>query len=450
MSAAANAKPKPRPGREGIGAVAATALVVGNMVGVGVFTSLGWQLLSVPTGFPVLLLWVIGGLYALCGALCYAELVSALPRCGGEYHLLGAVYHPAAGFLAGWVSLVAGFAAPVAVAAGLFGGYLGEAFGWPPTGLALGVLAAVTAVHVWRLRLSGGFQVAATALKFALVGGLAVAGLCHIGGGTVSLAPQPGDLAIVLGAPFAVSLFYVNYAFAGWNAAAYVAGEMREPAKTAPRAMVGGTLAVLALYLLLNAGFLLSTPAEAMAGKNEVGLIFAGHVFGERGGAAVGALIAVGLVSLISAMTWAGPRVAGSMGEDHRPLAFLAWRNRAGVPVAAILCQSALAAGFLLWVSADGLRALIRYLEFLLNLSLAAAVFGVFWLRLRRPELERPYRCFGYPLTPTLFLGAAGYVNWHFFRHHLAEAVFGLATLAVGGLVWLASRFWFERTAAET
>ncbi len=413
------------------------ALVVGNMVGVGVFTSLGWQLASVPSGFAIIVLWVLGGIYALCGALCYAELGSALPRCGGEYHLLSATYHPAVGFLSGWISLTVGFAAPVAIAARLFGQYLGQASGFEGAAvpLAVAMLLAVTAAQLWKLRFGGGFQIVFTALKFALVLGLAIAGLAHAGGGTVSLAPAAGEWDIILSGGFAVSLFYVNYAYSGWNAASYIGGEVRRPARSVPLALVGGTLLVTALYLLVNVAFLVSTPADKMAGREEVGLIVAGHLFGAQGGALVGGLIAFGLISAASAMTWAGPRVGQMLGQDYPRLAVLARTNRHGIPVVAILLQSGVALILLLAVSE--LEQIVRYLEFVLNLSLAATVAGVFWLRRRRPDLPRPYRCIGYPITPLLFLAMAAYLEWRLLREHPWESACGVATVALGGMVYL-------------
>jgi len=445
MISDSDAKPKSRPSGGGVGWSAGMALVVGNMVGVGVFTSLGFQLAGTPSGFPALLLWVLGGLYALCGALCYAELAAALPRSGGEYHLLRTVYHPAAGFVAGWISLVAGFAAPVALVAVLFGVYFNGAFGFEGDGKLAGVivLVAVTAAHLWKLPFGGWFQIVVTALKFAIVIGMAVAGFAHAGGGDLSLMPAKGDWGLITSGGFAVSLFFVNYAYAGWNAATYVAGEIREPAKGVPRALIGGTLLVMALYVAVNAAFLVSTPSKDMAGNEDVGLIVAKHLFGERGGALVGGLIAFGLISAVSAMTWIGPRVNQAMGQDFARLAFLAKTNRHGVPVVAVLLQSSIALVVLLKANP---RDIILFLEFLLNLSLAVTVAGVFWLRIKRPDLPRPYRCLGYPFTPALFLALAIYMQWKLITvRYLSDddvgvgkpVLWGAVTIGVGLLVYV-------------
>jgi APA family basic amino acid/polyamine antiporter len=430
-----NSDPAANTASSKIGWPVAAALVIGNMVGVGVFTSLGWQLVDMESGFSILLLWVIGGIYALCGALCYGELVAALPRCGGEYHLLSRVYHPAVGFLSGWISLTVGFAAPVAFSALLFGQYLAGSLGIAESAMVFSVLIllGVTACHLWKLPVGGGFQLLFTALKFILVLGLAIAGLLHAGGGTVSFTPTPGDWAVITGAPFAISLFYVNYSFAGWNAAAYVAGEIRDPGRNVPRALFLGTLAVLLLYLLVNAGFLASTPADKMAGKEDVGLVVARHIFGDRGGTLIGVLIAFGLVSAISAMTWAGPRVGQMLGQDYFPLRILAHTNRHRIPVVAITLQSLLA---LCLLPAEP-KQIILYLEFVLNLSLAAAVLGVVVLRHRQPDLPRPFRCPLYPLPPFLFLAMACYLELRLLLKHPVESLCGLVTIGAGAVIYL-------------
>jgi len=381
--------------------------------------------------------------------------VAALPRCGGEYHLLSRVYHPAAGFLSGWISLTVGFAAPVAFSALLFGIYLPPAFGMNADdllhvvqignaaiefklGVTLSVLVllAITACHLWKLPVGGAFQLLFTTLKFVLVLGLAVAGLTHAGGGSVSFTPTPGDWAVITGAPFAISLFWVNYSFAGWNAAAYVAGEVRDPGRSVPRALFLGTLAVLLLYLLVNAGFLASTPADKMADKNEVGLIVAQHLFGQHGGALVSMLIAFGLISAISAMTWAGPRVGQMLGQDYSRLRMLAQTNRHSIPVVAIGLQALLALG-LLWAEPEQI---ILYLEFVLNLSLAATVLGVIVLRRRQPQLPRPFRCPLYPLPPLLFLAMALYLELRLLWERPTESLWGLATIGTGAAIYLWAR----------
>ncbi len=217
-----------------IGHGPAVALVVANMIGTGVFTSLGYQLEALPSAFPILVLWAVGGVLSFCGALCYAELVSIWPRSGGEYHLLREAYHPLVGFLAGWVSLVAGFAAPIALAAMAFGRYMAK-LGVPvePMVLAAGAVVLVTVIMLGSTSAVGRFLGALTVLKVSLIlafmAGALVPTATVATAATVvpvSLLPKPGDWDLMISGGFATSLVYVMYAYTGWNGAAYVAGDL--------------------------------------------------------------------------------------------------------------------------------------------------------------------------------------------------------------------------------
>jgi APA family basic amino acid/polyamine antiporter len=421
-----------------IGLPAAIAIVVGNMVGVGVFTSLGYQLYGITGGFSLIFLWVLGGAYSLMGALCYAELSSALPRSGGEYHLLSRTFHPAAGFAAGWLSSTVGFAAPVALAAIAFGSYLRGVLGvgeFGQAGLSAFLIIAVTACHLRDVAFGSRFQLAATSLKVALVAGLAGCGFMLGKNQGVSFLPDGGTAAEIFSGDFAISFYFVTFSYSGWNAAAYIVGEVRDPQRSVPRALLAGTALVTVLYVLLNAAFLYSTPVEKMVGQEEVGLVAARSIFGESGGNLVGVLIAIGLVSAVSAMTWAGPRVGQMMGEDYRPLSFLARRTQRGIPVVAILIQSGIA---LLLAATQKFENVLKYIEFSLVLSLAATVSGLIWLRWKKPEIAAAatFRCPFFPLVPLLFLAISAYISVRAVRQQPVESLWGLATLASGVVVY--------------
>jgi APA family basic amino acid/polyamine antiporter len=216
--------------RRFIGFHTAVLIVVANMIGTGVFTTLGLQAAQVPDGAALLLLWALGGMVALCGALSYAELAAALPRSGGEYHFLSRIYHPALGQLAGWVSVTVGFSAPVALAAMALGRYAGAAIPLDPIFIAVPTLLAVTSLHAFNPQAGSAFQVAATLVKVAVIVFFVLAGLAA---GTVSgslpPAPTASSLESIFSAPFALSLIYVSYAYSGWNAVVYVVDEVREP-----------------------------------------------------------------------------------------------------------------------------------------------------------------------------------------------------------------------------
>ncbi len=414
----------------------ATAVVVGNMVGTGVFTSLGFQLLGIQSGFVLMVLWGLGGVCALCGALCYGELAAALPRSGGEYHFLSRIYHPAVGFLAGWISVTVGFAAPVALVAMAFGAYFSgivEVPGLEKSDLALLVscllVAVVTGIHLLHIGVGSKFQSIFTTLKVVLIVVLIGSAFTLGTPQGMSFLPAEGDLAMLAGKSFAVSLVYVMYAYTGWNAATYIVDEVREPRKTVPRALLLGTVLVMVLYLGLNAAFLYSTPADDMVGQLDVGFVAAKSIFHEAGGRIMAGLICLGLISALSAMTWAGPRVAQKMGEDYRVLCWLGEKSRAGIPIVAVLWQTAIVY-FLILTST--FEKVLVYIELLLLLSALLTVAGVFWLRVREPDLERPIKTPGYPLTPLVFVAVSVWMIVYVAIERPVEALFGVGTLGIG------------------
>src|SRR5438105_3839771 len=241
-------------GKHTISPLTATCIVVANMVGTGSFTSLGFQVGDLRTGFAIMAVWAVGGICALCGALSYAELGAALPRSGGEYNFLREIYHPSIGFLAGWISATLGFAAPVAIAAIPFGTYLaGVVPGLNPLLLSLAVVWISTFALLWDLQLGSGFQNATTILKVGLILVIIAAGFWVTKTQPISFLPTGIDRALLVSPPFAVSLYWVMFAYSGWNASTYIVGEVRSPARTIPLSLTLGTLLVMALYLAINA-----------------------------------------------------------------------------------------------------------------------------------------------------------------------------------------------------
>src|SRR5437660_11432937 len=326
------ASSKSAPPKRTIGFVTACSIVVANIIGTGIFTSLGFQLNDIQSGFALLMLWVIGGIVALCGALCYGELSATLPRSGGEYHFLSEIYHPAVGFMAGFISATVGFAAPIALAAMAFGEYFQGIFNrGSPVALSFEVVWAVALFHLSSLRAGSLFQNLWTLLKLLLIAVLIGAGFFVEPKQPITFLPQAGDTMPIFSGAFAVALVYVMYSYSGWNASSYIIGEVKKPERNVPRSLLAGTIVVMATYVLLNAVFLATTPPGEMRGQIKVGLIAGKHIFGANGGRVAGAVICLGLVSTISSMTWIGPRVTMSMGEDHWLLRLLRRQNKHGV-----------------------------------------------------------------------------------------------------------------------
>ena len=243
--------------------VTATALAVANMIGIGVFTSLGFQVKDLPSGFTLLMLWVVGGVIALCGALSYAELATVFPRSGGEYNFLSRIYHRALGFIAGWVSATVGFTAPTALAAMAFGSYFaGVVPGVPPLALALALVWSIALVHLRGIDRASTFQNVSTFIKVVLIVVFIVAAFALGTPSSISFAPSARDVGHIASPAFAVSLAFVMYSYAGWNAVTYIAGEVRDPQRTLPYSVIVAVVTVTVLYVGLNAVFLYSTPID--------------------------------------------------------------------------------------------------------------------------------------------------------------------------------------------
>jgi basic amino acid/polyamine antiporter, APA family len=422
------------PPRRGIGLVTACSIVIANIIGTGIFTSLGFQLIGIQSGFALLMLWAVGGIAALCGALCYGELAAALPRSGGEYHFLSQIYHPALGFMAGFVSATVGFAAPVALAAMAFGEYFNGIFGvGSPFVLSFLVVWIVTAFHLGNLQVGSAFQNVSTLVKLFLIGALIGAGLFVPSKQPISFVPTTVDKASIVSGAFAVALVYVMYSYSGWNAAAYITSEIKRPEKNVPRSLLAGTSVVIVIYVLLNAVFLATTPPDELKGQLQVALIAGKHIFGENGGRVAGAVICLGLVAAISSMTWIGPRVTMSMGEDHWLLRWLGGKNEHGIPTNAIVLQLLFVNLFLLTQSFEDV---VRYTQFSLLLCSLLAVLGVIVLRFTRPELARPYRVWIYPIPPVLFSIITIWMMFYLLRSHTLESLAGLGTALLGLLLY--------------
>ena len=442
------ARPGPLPGGAStVSLTVATAIVVADMIGVGVFTSLGFQVKDIPSGFAILLLWAVGGTVALCGVFSYSELGAMFPRSSGEYNFLTRAYHPAFGFLAGWVSATVGFAAPVALAAMAFGQY-GQSVlpGAPPLALAIGVVWLVSIVQLSGVRQSSTFQLISTILKVVLIVAFLIAGFVVGMPQPISLAPSASDFARVTSAPFAIGLVFVMYSFSGWNAATYIIGEMRTPQQNLPRALLAGTLIVVVLYVALNAVFLYTTPVDKLSGQLDVARIAGSYIFGEFGGRIVGTMICIGLVSSISAMMWIGPRVMMTMGEDIPALRIFARKSTNGVPAYAILFQLAVAS---LMLFTRSFEAVLDFIQLGLLFCSFFTVLGVIKLRITRPDLPRPYRAWGYPVTPAVFLLVTAFMIYYLLIERPLESSLGVVIMISGLLIYAIFHKRAERSSAS-
>lgn len=425
----------------------ALAVVIANMIGTGVFTSLGFQLMTLDSGFALIMLWVVGGIVAICGALSYAELGAALPRSGGEYNFLGKIYHPGAGFVSGWISSTVGFSAPVALAAMTFGAYTSSSLipdasdqvtNWTERGLAVALIIILTLIHTRQRETSGRFQSFFTAIKVAVILIISVAGLVLVTDyQPVSLLPQSGDVGAMTSSAFAVSLIYVSYAYTGWNVATYLTDELEAPQRSLPKVLFAGAFGVMLLYILLNAVFLLTTPMEKLVGEVEVGVIAARHVFGDTGAMFTGGVLGILLISTVSAMTIAGPRVLQVVGQDIAAFRFLAKSNEDGMPTTAVLVQSALALIFVVTATFDQV---LVFAGFTLALNSLFAVGGLFVLRWRQPDLPRPFRVPLFPIVPLVYLTLTIWTLAYVALERPQEVAVSVALIGTGIVIYGLSR----------
>ncbi|TWU58202.1 APC family permease [Rubripirellula reticaptiva] len=429
-----------------IGVLSATTLVAASMIGVGVYTTSGFTLAALQTPERVIMAWVVGGIIAICGAIGYASLASRFTESGGEYLFLSRTLHPVAGVMAGWVSMLAGFTGAIAVAALGLEEYLvpmlGEGVASLPGGtiaIASVVLAAIMhaigvrgasqiqdAVVIVKLILIAVFVVFAARLILPNSDGLSADGL--------SAGPLSDTAAPMHWLDFAGQLVWISFSYAGFNAAVYIAGEVRSPNRNVPRALVGGTVLVTVVYVLLNAIFVHSAPIGVItAGENisQVAATAATSLGGQRFALLVRGVIVISLLTSVSAMVMTGPRVYAKMADDGFLPSFLRFTGR--VPVAAIAFQAVLA---IIVISVSTLTQLLGYLGLTLSVSSALTVAMLLVLRFRG-EIERlPL----YGIPPVIYVIATLGIAVMYAISKPEQAIAAAATLVIGGMFFVTKR----------
>jgi len=413
------------PPQRQLGLWSAFALVVASMIGSGVFTTSGLLLAELHSPFRVLAVWLGGGILALLGALCYGALARQFPESGGEYLFLTRTVHPAAGYFAGWVSLLVGFSAPLAAVALTFGEYTKR---WLPTGTPPALtgsflLGIFTAVHALEVRRGAWVQNAAVLVKLLLIILLLALASASL---RVSFSPPTESLSV---GSFAVSLVWVSFSYSGWNAAVYIGSEVRAPERNLPCAMALGAASVTILYLALNTVFVCAAPVEQLAGKLDVARVAAFALGGRALADWVTGLTCLALATSVSSMVMAGPRVYARMADDG---CFPCWFRfpAHGPPRHSMLLQTGLAMA-MLWSAT--FQSLLTYIGFTLGLCTAASVAGLIRLRCRKGgQVSVP----GWPIVPTLFLASTVLITAFTVTQKPAESAVGLGTLLLGWLAW--------------
>lgn len=392
------------------------------MIGTGIYTTTGFLVADLPASGGVLMLWVLGGVAALGGALAYAALARRHPRSGGEYHFLSQLYHPALGFLAGIVSIVAGFSAPIAASAYAFGKYLPLSLSEFERQIAAALLIlALTGLHTLNLGRVARIQNFFVILKLGLLLLLIVGGLAFMPESPQELSCPRIDFSTLSAG--ATALIFISYAYSGWNAAAYIMSEVPRATQIIPRAIPAGTLTVMALYVAFNFVLLRHLPIEELSGKVEVGRLLAHRLWGAHGDALLGWGISLAMVSSVSAMLMISPRVLSVMGEDYPVFRVFSRKNSYGSPVFSLALVALLAICILFMAAFD---AILNYIGFLLSLFAGLTVLGLFL---------RHARAKGLPWEPGLFFVLlTGWMVLNNFLNRPYESLIGMGTMA-GGLV---------------
>ena len=435
-----------------IGLFSATILVIANMVGTGIFTTSGFIMEELGNPQAMLLCWLVGGVFALCGALCYGELGAMFPRAGGEYVFLRESFGKGMGFLSGWISLIVGFSAPIAAAAIAFATYffrilpvsfsakltapfleIGILAISPITMLAITVIIIFSLIHYHSVFLGARVQNSLTIFKVCLIVVFVVAGFC-LGQGSTENFSQGLEISLIFQDKFAISLIFITFAYSGWNAAAYLGGEIKNPVRNIPLALFTGTALVVCLYLLLNIVYIYALSPGEMSGTLEVGTKSAVSLFGDNISRYFSGAIAIGILSVLSAMIMAGPRVYYAMSRDGVFFELFGKVNALRqTPVFAILLQAVIAIIMVITASFDKL---LLYIGFTLSLCAMLTVVGMMLLRIKKPDLKRSYKTFGYPVTPLLFISGNLWIIYFCIKSRPITSLFGLGTIGLGVLVY--------------
>ena len=437
-----------------LGVVSATALVISNMIGTGILTTTGFLAGQLGSARWVLLIWAVGAVCALAGAFCYSELGVNFPSSGGEYVYLTQAYGPAWGFMTGWASFFAGFSAPIAAAALGFSDYLGHffpalrlaaewhiagsgewefKFGWAQI-VACGLVAVFTALNCLGIQRTARVQNVLTSIKVLVLIAFIVTGFAYGSGSWHNFSePAVRTSTTPIFAQFFVSLFYIYFAYSGWNAATYVAEELRQPARTLPLSLAFGTTLVAALFIGLNVLFIYAVPLESMKGVVAIGAFAAQHLFGPAVAGVFAAAMALSLLATVNAMVTIGPRVYYAMAQNGAFFSMAAKVNpRFHTPVTAIVLQGVCT----MLMTLSPFLNLLLYIGLLLNFFAVMSVASIFIFRRRQGWRKLGVLNFAYPALPVLFIAVGIWMT--IFGVTLRPMVSAVAalTLAVGAVVY--------------
>lgn len=452
------------------------SVIVGVVIGAGIYETAPLVLANVADARSAILVWLAGGVLSLIGAACYAELASAYPRSGGDYVYLTRAFGEKVGFLFGWAQLTVIMTGSIGMMAYVFADYAGaivDGRGRATTWLAIAAVVALTAINAVSVSAGRYTQNVLTALKVLGIGLIVVVGFT-LGGEHVTRqampAPEPGSLGL--------AMIFVLYTFGGWNDAAFVAAEVRDPGRNMPRALFLGMAAITTVYVLVNAAFIWGLGFEGARSSNAVAAELLRSAVGPLGAKAMALIVMISALGAVSAPIFTGSRLHATVGADHRVFAALGrWHPRLGAPLWSLAVQLAITIGLMALVGTRAGRAGVEHVVRALGLSapqwsghggfdtLLRATAPVFWvfflmtglslfmLRVRDKDSPRPFRVPGYPIVPLVFCATCAFMIHSAVAYAGALTLLGVAPMVIGlPIYWLSKRrprerndSWFKR-----
>lgn len=435
--------------------VVATNMVIANMIGTGIFTAIGYQVVSgaIPDPFTILIIWLVGGIFSLCGAFAYSEVASCVNRSGGEYSYLTELYHPILGFLSGWISMIVGFSAAIAALGLAIGEYflpligMSESYSVSFLGtelfiqkiVGLSAIILIAFVHMKGIKFGGIFQNYITAFKLLLIGLILIVPFIYFSyePSNISFSPTAKTSATIFSSAFAGSLVWVMFSYSGWNASTYILGNLDNPKKTLPFSLIFGTMIVTVIYVLLNFIFMYVATFQELEGQIDVGNVVMQKVLGTNAALIISGVFSFALLSGLSAMMMAGPRVAEEIGKDFRLFKVLGKQNSKGNPIPAIIFLASISCFLVIFSS---FKEMIEYIGITLTIFSLLTVFGVFIIRKKGIKNNLGIRCLGYPFTPLLFIMLSFWMLYYFISQDPIKLLWCLVTIVPGVCLYYISK----------
>lgn len=421
----------------------ATNMVIANMIGTGIFTSLGFQVvpeIGIPDPFAILIIWLVGGIISLCGATVYGEIATTFNKSGGEYTFLTKLYHPLIGFISGWISIIIGFSAAIAGLSIATGEYFLPIIGSPEDASFIGipivkligalVIVVIALVQMRGVKVGGIVQNYMTYIKLGLVFTFLALPIFFGGEGKssgVSFAPSDESFDMIFSLSFAGSLVWVMFAYSGWNASSYIVGNLENPKRNLPFSLMVGTLIVTVLYLLLNAVFMYVATFDELAFQVDLGNVVAEKLLGSKVALFFSAVFSLALISGVNAMFIAGPRVAQQMGKDHSLFKALGKESSGGAPRIAIMVMAVISIILVFTVPFDEI---IKFTGFTLSVFALLTVLGIFILRAKKMTTKNTVKAWLYPVSPIIFIALSLWMMTYFALEQPVIILWFLAVIA--------------------